>query len=61
MSVDPAPFNPAEALAEHLSERVRTAVSELTAAAVTLTVLNRLCWPHRSKFSRPHQKAQRQG
>jgi hypothetical protein len=37
MPVDPAPFNPAEALAEHLSERVGAAVGELTAAAVTLT------------------------
>lgn len=37
MPVDPIPFNPAEALAEHLSERVRAAVSELTAAADALT------------------------
>ena len=37
MSVNPAPFNPADALAEHLAERVRAAARALTTAADALT------------------------
>lgn len=37
MSVSPVPFNPADALAQHLSERVRTAVHTLTTASGPLT------------------------
>ena len=38
MSADRAPFNPAEALGEHLAERVRSAARRLLAAADALTV-----------------------
>jgi hypothetical protein len=37
LSANPAPFNPADALAEHLAERVRAGVRALTTAAVALT------------------------
>lgn len=37
MSVNPAPLNPADALAEHLAERVRAAVLTLTTATGALT------------------------
>ena len=37
MSVNPAPFNPADALAEHLAEHVRAAARALTTAADALT------------------------
>ncbi len=36
MSASPTPFDPADALAEHLSARVRTAVRTLTTTADTL-------------------------
>jgi hypothetical protein len=38
MSASQAPFNPAEALGEHLAERVRAAARSLLAAADALTV-----------------------
>ncbi|HTJ68202.1 MAG TPA: hypothetical protein VL551_11785 [Actinospica sp.] len=38
MSASKAPFNPAEALGEHLAERVRAAVRRLLATADALTV-----------------------
>jgi hypothetical protein len=37
MAVNPAPLNPADALAEHLAERVRAAARSLTTAADALT------------------------
>lgn len=37
MSVNPAPHNPADALAEHLAERVRASVHTLTTATGALT------------------------
>ena len=37
MSMSPEPFNPANALAQHLSERVRAAMRTLTTASGPLT------------------------